>query len=177
MQGTTLALTAQNANKISERRKSDGGNGRESKATKYACGSLSDLAGTDEPECCIPNGIGTIRENDLRCRINRRENYVNQNYNGTDLDCGISGINVTDYGSGKKLGGRIRAPEHADATEWNRSRAESGTGAERIKLQVALTLANGPGRKETRAAAQHWRKRMQRRTWRKKGVMSRTECL
>ncbi len=65
------------------------------------------MAGTDEPELCILNGIGTIRENDLRCGKNRRENYVNRNYDGTDFDRGMSDINVTDYRSEKKLGGRI----------------------------------------------------------------------
>ncbi len=51
---------------------------------------------------------------------------MNRNYDGTDVDRGMSGINVTDYGSGQNWMTDIRALEHADATELARVPRETG---------------------------------------------------
>ncbi len=55
----------------------------------------------------------------------------------------------------------------ATGTESEYSEIRNGHRTDQ-KMQGTLALANGPGRKDTRAVARHWRKRMQRRTWRKK---------
>ncbi len=44
----------------------------------------------------------------------------------TDVDCGMSGINVADYRSGQNWMTDIRAPEQADATELVRVPKETG---------------------------------------------------